>query len=170
MKDETSYELLGCWSFGVDSAKSGSKWSWMLKTKKDNAFGPKFGEALSKDLAYVKKHGLTYALFQNAANDMQYLVKFDLTKKAYVVQIEDSPNAPVDEDEVDAITAIPDFKRWIGAASYFIKTAKEALEGIIKDKITDTTVRVDEKLYEEILGYLNDAELMTNLKSGKIAK
>lgn len=161
-KTEDTIELIGVWCVGIDSE---GLWYRMAKEQK---FGPKFDKAFGEELKDFKKDGLSKAHFHNAASDMDYMVTFKPKDKAYRIEVKDSPSAQVSKEEKDAIAATEDFRRYVAATSYFIKRSKDMLDGLVREKITDGTIKADELAYEDLVKALDDVELIKNLSKGKV--
>lgn len=122
---------------------------------------------MAEDVKLAAKNLMT-AEFKDVESDMQYVVKFENDRKLWKLEIKSSPDAQIMKE---------DKKKFFGSEVWKL-TCRRAVEilqrslATLNDYITPLLekgdlVKVDEIAYRKVVKFLEDPELMKNIKLHK---
>ena len=167
--DNLQIEKVAC--FGWRAKNKKDCWWYIgnqLASKtKDELDVVKMEASLAEDVKLAAKN-LMVAEFKDVESDMQYVVKFENDRKLWKLEVKSSPDAQIMKE---------DKKKFFGSEVWKLTCRRtvEILErslATLKDYITPMVengelMKVDEIAYRKVVDFLEDSELMKNIKLHK---
>lgn len=169
--DPNNIEVISVGCFGWRAKNKGDGWWYIgnqLASKtKDELDIMKMEANLAEDVKLAAKN-LVVAEFKDVESDMQYVVKFENDRKLWKLEVKSSPDAQIMKE---------DKKKFFGSEVWKLtcRRAVEILErslATLNDYITPMVesgelMKVDEIAYRKVVDFLEDGELMKNIKLHK---
>lgn len=151
-----------------------SRRSWLEDAMKTYTKGwkvidmDKFQAELDSDCR-TSAESLAIAKFRDVESDMVYILEFDNHAKAWSIQIKDSPDATISDEDKTEFFKSAAWSKFINYVVNRLDQNKKLFKDVLIRKMqSGELLSVDEDTFSAVNNVLNDQGLLNNLKSGKL--